>query len=63
YDERPKPWAVAISRAYEESELIEKFNINQLPSRILIDADGNIVKKYIGNNLQDLEADIETSIK
>lgn len=62
YDERPTPWAVATSRAYEEADLIEKFNINQLPLRILVDGEGNIVRKYPGSNLQQLESDIETLI-
>ncbi|MEX0686046.1 MAG: hypothetical protein WD267_12070 [Balneolales bacterium] len=62
YDERPKPWAVSASRAYESANLIEKFNINQLPTRLLVDAEGNIIRKYIGNNLQQLEGDIETLI-
>lgn len=62
YGERPKPWAVAASRAYEEANLIEILNINQLPLRVLVDGEGNIVKKYIGNSLQQLEQDIETLI-
>ncbi|MEX0771739.1 MAG: thioredoxin-like domain-containing protein [Balneolales bacterium] len=60
YGERPKPWAVGTSGAYAEADLIEKFNINQLPLRILVDGDGKIVRKYLGTNLQQLESDIET---
>lgn len=46
YDEWAPMWVYADSVAGGWPALIQRFNLNELPVRILVDAEGNIYRKY-----------------
>jgi len=48
YEERDRYWSVADPPSFDHDKLSDDFNIQFYPTRILIDAEGNIVRKYIG---------------
>lgn len=54
FEERVKPWPVADAQAFEREKLLEKFNIRLIPTRFLVDEDGQIIRKYVGNEFEDV---------
>ncbi|MCW9707185.1 TlpA family protein disulfide reductase [Fodinibius salsisoli] len=62
FEERPKLWAVADAQAFDRQKLLEKFNIRLIPTRFLIDEDGKIIRKYVGQEFQDVIKDLQTLI-
>jgi len=46
YEERGKLWPVVNRGSFDEQELIEKFNITRIPTWLLVDGKGVIIKKY-----------------
>lgn len=63
FDERTKAWPVAPADAFDRQKLIKKFNIRLVPTRFLVDRNGKIVRKYIGEEYQDVIKGIQTIIK
>lgn len=63
FEERYKPWPVADAQAFDRQKLIEKFNIRLVPTRFLIDREGQIVRKYVGREYQDVINGIQTIIQ
>ncbi|MDX1619043.1 MAG: thioredoxin-like domain-containing protein [Balneolaceae bacterium] len=63
FEEREKEWPVASADAFDRRELIEKFNIRLVPTRFLVDRNGTIVRKYIGEEYQDVIQGIQTIIQ
>lgn len=63
FQERMKPWPVADAQAFDRQKLLKEFNIRLIPTRFLIDQEGNIVRKYVGKEFQDVIQDIQTVIK
>lgn len=63
FDERVKPWPVADAKAFDRKKLLDKFNIRLIPTRFLIDRNGKIVRKYVGQEYQDVIQGIQTIIK
>ncbi len=63
FDERPKPWPVADAQTFDRNQLIEKFNIRLIPTRFLIDREGKIIRKYVGQEYQDVINGIQTLIQ
>lgn len=62
FDERKKTWPVAPADAFDRRELIERFNVRLVPTRFLVDETGKIVRKYIGQEYQDVIQGIQTII-
>lgn len=62
FEERNKAWPVASADDFERKEVIEKFNIRLVPTRFLVDKNGKIVRKYIGEEYQDVIQGIQTLI-
>lgn len=62
FEERMKPWPVASADDFDREELMEEFNITQLPTRFLIDREGKIVRKFVGTEFDDVIASIKTLI-
>ncbi|TYP95296.1 Thioredoxin-like [Fodinibius salinus] len=60
FDERMKPWPVADAAAFDKDSLVDKFNIQLIPTRFLVDRDGMIIRKYVGREYQDVIQDIQT---
>lgn len=54
FDERPLLWDVASPGSFDEEEFREKFNINIIPTRILVDRDGIVIRKYEGTEFNDV---------
>lgn len=62
FEERVKPWPVADAQAFDRDELLKKFNIRLVPTRFLIDEDGKIIRKYVGNEFEDVIQGIQKII-
>lgn len=63
FEEREKAWPVASADDFNRKNLIETFNIRLVPTRFLVDRNGQIVRKYIGQEYQDIIQGIQTIIK
>ncbi|MDZ7694450.1 MAG: thioredoxin-like domain-containing protein [Balneolaceae bacterium] len=63
FEEREKAWPVASADDFNRKNLIETFNIRLVPTRFLVDRNGEIVRKYIGQEYQDIIQGIQTIIK
>jgi len=63
FDERVKPWPVANAKAFDQKKLLDRFNIRLIPTRFLVDRNGKIVRKYVGEEYQDVIQGIQTIIK
>lgn len=46
FDERRKAWPIARLGTFDVQQIIQKFNVVQVPTRILIDKNGVVVRKY-----------------
>jgi len=62
FEERVKPWPVADAQAFDREELLEKFNIRLIPTRFLVDENGQIIRKYVGNEFEDVIQGIQKII-
>ncbi|MEX0994786.1 MAG: hypothetical protein WD599_04605, partial [Balneolaceae bacterium] len=54
FEERPRLWHVARPGSFDEEEIREQFNINIIPTRILVDRNGNVIRKYEGTEFNDI---------
>jgi len=54
FEERVKHWSVAGFNSFDIQKLIETFNVTDLPTRILVDQEGNIVRKYVTTEFTDV---------
>lgn len=62
FDERVKPWPVADAQAFDRDQLLKKFNIRMIPTRFLVDENGKIIRKYVGNEFDDVIQGIQQII-
>lgn len=54
FQERTRFWDLADPPSFDKEDLIERFNLQYFPSRILVDAQGNIVRKFVGQEFEEL---------
>lgn len=54
FEERTRLWPVATPESFDTMELVETFNINVIPTRILVDRHGHVVRKYEGTEYTDI---------
>jgi peroxiredoxin len=54
FEERMQPWPVAPAQAFNNEEIIKKFNIKIIPTRFLVDEQGRIARRYIGQEYDDV---------
>lgn len=54
FEERARLWPFAQPGSFDAEELIERYNINTIPTRILVDSDGMVVRKYEGTEYNDI---------
>lgn len=54
FDERVKLWSVVEPGSFDEDELFETYNINRLPARFLVNDRGEIVRRYIGPEFDEI---------
>jgi peroxiredoxin len=54
FEERRKAWPVAKIGSFDVQDVIQKFNVVQVPTRILIDEDGVVIRKYERNEFSEV---------
>ena len=54
FEERRKAWPVAKLGSFDVQQIIQKFNVVQVPTRILVDKDGVVIRKYERNEFSDV---------
>lgn len=54
FDEHAKLWSVVEPGSIDEDGLLETFNVNRLPTRFLVNDRGEIVRRYIGPEFDDI---------
>lgn len=57
-EDRSVPWKVVAAGQYSSRSVFDTFNLTILPTRILVDSDGKIVRKYSGTNISFIYNDI-----
>ena len=61
YEERDRFWGIANPPSVDKKKMVEEFNIHYYPTRVLVYADGNIYRKFIGEEFDGMiPAIIET---
>lgn len=54
FGERGRLWTVARPNSFDSEELRNLLNINQTPTRFLVDDEGRIIRRYIGDEYDDI---------
>jgi len=54
FSERSLLWNVVQPNTFDPDELVTILNINRLPTRFLVDRNGNIIRRYIGTEYDDV---------
>ncbi|MEQ9265842.1 MAG: hypothetical protein RLN81_11510 [Balneolaceae bacterium] len=54
FQERTRFWDLADPPSFDKNQLIDRFNLQFFPSRILVDAEGKIVRKFVGQEFEEL---------
>ncbi len=62
FQERDRFWSLVEPPSFDKKEVAEDFNIKYYPTRILVDANGKIVRKYVGDEFEDMIPDIITTL-
>lgn len=54
FEERSKLWNIIQPNSFDTEELAEILNLNRIPTRFLVNSDGTIIRRYIGNEYDDV---------
>lgn len=54
FEERDMQWKIAAPGSFDPETILDSLNLTRVPTRFLIDRDGNIVRRYIGNEYDDI---------
>ncbi len=54
FEERSQLWDIVEPNSFDAEELIDLLNISRVPTRFLIDRRGNIIRRYIGNEYDEI---------
>ncbi len=54
FEERDRFWELAEPPTFDKQEIMEDFNIQFFPTRILVDKEGTIVRKFVGEEFEDI---------
>ncbi len=54
FEERDMLWKLVQPGSFNAEELIERFNITRVPTRFLVNSDGQIIRRYIGEEYQEV---------
>lgn len=54
FEERRKVWPVAKMGSFDVQNIIQKFNVVQIPTRLLIDKNGTLIRKYERNEFEEV---------
>lgn len=53
-DEREMPWKLVEPNSFDTDGLVERFNINRVPTRFLVNDRGEIIRRYVGEEFQEV---------
>lgn len=62
YEERGLLWSVIEPGSFQADSLIERYNINQVPTRFLVNDNGELVRRYVGNEYDDVVRGLQSII-
>ncbi|PWN07589.1 TlpA family protein disulfide reductase [Rhodohalobacter mucosus] len=62
YEERGLLWSVIEPDSFQADSLIERYNINQVPTRFLVNDKGELVRRYVGNEYDDVVRGLQSII-
>lgn len=54
FEERSQLWDIVEPGSFDAEELIDLLNLSRVPTRFLVDREGNIIRRYIGNEYDDV---------
>ncbi len=54
FSEREKLWNVVEPGSFDAEHIVEILNLSRVPTRYLVNADGTIIRRYIGNEYDDI---------
>lgn len=63
FQQRGMNWPVAKAGSYKNSNMLHRFNIQFIPTRFLVDSNGNIIRKYVGTDVDRLINDLKLAFK
>lgn len=63
FEERRKEWSVAQIGSFDVQNIIKKFNVVQVPTRLLIDENGVLIRKYERNEFEDVIQGLNKAFK
>lgn len=59
FEERRQLWMVAKPNSFDADRLIERLNLNRVPTRFLVNSDGNIIQRYVGEEYDDIVSGLQ----
>lgn len=62
FEERRKVWPVADIGSFDVQHIIEKFNVTQVPTRFLVNENGELVRKYVRDEFEDVIQDLNATL-
>lgn len=54
FDERQRLWKVVQPNSFNANKLIERLNLNRVPTRFLVNSDGTIIRRYVAEEYDDI---------
>ncbi len=63
FQERRKDWPIARIGSFDVQDLIQKFNVVQVPTRFLIDRNGVLIRKYERGEFEDVIEGLNKAFK
>lgn len=63
FEERDRYWQLADPPSFNKKDFVEDFNVQFFPTRILIDKQGKIVRKYVGQEFEGMIPAITETLK
>lgn len=62
FEERRKVWPVASIGSFDVQYIIEKFNVTQVPTRFLVNEKGELVRKYVRDEFENVIQDLNATL-
>lgn len=63
FQERNRFWELADPPSFSKKDFVEDFNVQYFPTRILVDKQGKIVRKFVGEEFEDIIPFITETLK
>ncbi len=54
FEEHPKLWDVVEPDSFDQDEILDRYNVNRIPTRFLVNERGEIIQRYIGTQYDDI---------